>query len=322
VLILIAGGGMIAILLIAPIKARAFYSSGLILILLYGYIVLQLPFITGTVLAWTLIWLYYLTMFVTGLGRAPLFVSSIFQVSVSLIGMFAAYSLERALREDFLKERLLEAEREKSERLLLNVLPAPIAERLRDKPEAIADAFKDVTVLFVDLVAFTPLTQRIKAASMVKLLNHIFSLFDQLAEKHGVEKIKTIGDAYMVAAGVPEPRTDHTKAIAEMALDMLDVAEMVTMPDGEPLRIRIGMASGGPVVAGVIGTKKFIYDLWGDVVNTASRMESHGIPGAIQVSESTYRRLKAGYVFKERGVIDVKGKGPMRTYLLLGRRFQ
>ncbi|HIK33514.1 MAG TPA: response regulator [Oscillatoriales cyanobacterium M59_W2019_021] len=220
----------------------------------------------------------------------------------------------------------LSQEREKSERLLLSILPQPIAERLKQDPHTIADNFQDVSVLFADIVGFTQLWSRISPAELVELLNEIFSAFDRLADLHGLEKIKTIGDAYMVVGGLPIPRKDHAEAMADMALDMQKAIQefnqgyLHASPDAdrEPLSIRIGMNTGA-VVAGVIGKNKFIYDLWGDTVNIASRMESHGIANAIQVTENTYDRLKDRYSFQKRGIIDVKGKGPMTTYLLIDR---
>ncbi|HLO49756.1 MAG TPA: adenylate/guanylate cyclase domain-containing protein [Kamptonema sp.] len=210
-------------------------------------------------------------------------------------------------------------EQEKSERLLLNILPYAIAQRLKQGESTIADSFADVTVMFADLVGFTKLSAHLSPAELVELLNEIFSAFDQLAELYGLEKIKTIGDAYMVVGGLPTPRPDHAEAIAEMALDMqAKIAQMPPKAD-QTLSIRIGINTG-PVEAGVIGTKKFTYDLWGDTVNTANRMESHGIPGAIQVTVATYERLSDKYIFEERGVIPVKGKGDMMTYLLTGRK--
>jgi len=214
-------------------------------------------------------------------------------------------------------KRLAE-EQEKSERLLLNILPAPIAQRLKQGEKTIADSFSEVTVLFADLVGFTKLSANLSPAELVELLNMIFSSFDELAEKYGLEKIKTIGDAYMIVGGLPTPKEDHAEAIAEMALDMLDRVKKISQKQGKPLQIRIGINTGA-VEAGVIGTKKFAYDLWGDTVNTAHRMESHGIPGNIQVTEDTYNCLANKYTFQERGTIDIKGKGSMRTYLLLGR---
>ncbi|MEQ9001858.1 MAG: adenylate/guanylate cyclase domain-containing protein [Coleofasciculus sp. B1-GNL1-01] len=213
----------------------------------------------------------------------------------------------------------IEAEREKSELLLLNILPKAIADRLKQNQETIADSFTEATVLFADIVGFTQLSQRISPTELVKLLNEIFSAFDQLTETYGLEKIKTIGDAYMVVGGLPTPCDNHAAAIAEMALDMQQVIKQFNHQYHVELSIRIGINTGA-VVAGVIGRKKFIYDLWGDAVNTASRMESHGLPGTIQVTTATYQDLQDQYVFQERGMIQVKGKGEMMTYFLIGKK--
>ncbi|MFN8161539.1 MAG: adenylate/guanylate cyclase domain-containing protein [Solirubrobacterales bacterium] len=215
--------------------------------------------------------------------------------------------------------RARDREHARSERLLLNVLPGPVAARLKDDQGIIADTFPGVSVLFADLVGFTPLSERLAAEDVVALLDRVFARWDAVAAEHGVEKIKTIGDAYMVASGVPLPRQDHAVAIAEMALAMGPEVSRLAAESGLELEVRIGIDSG-PVVAGVIGRAKFIYDLWGDTVNTASRMESHAEPGTIQVTERTRRCLGAAYELRARGTIEVKGKGPMTTYLLAGRR--
>ncbi|MBI2567802.1 MAG: adenylate/guanylate cyclase domain-containing protein [Candidatus Schekmanbacteria bacterium] len=209
-------------------------------------------------------------------------------------------------------------ERDRSERLLLNILPASIAHRLKQDHSAIADGIAEVTVLFADIAGFTPMSARLSAAEVVELLNRVFTEFDALAEKHGLEKIKTIGDAYMAAAGLPEARDDHAFCVANMALDMMAIAPMLASAGERPLELRIGISTG-PVVAGVIGRKRFIYDLWGDTVNMASRMESHGKPGTIQVTEATYDRLVGKFQLEERGEIDVKGVGPRRTWYLVSR---
>lgn len=211
----------------------------------------------------------------------------------------------------------VEVARDQSEKLLLNILPYTIAQQLKQGVYPIADSFPNATVLFADLVGFTQLSTEVPAVEVVELLNKIFSIFDQLAEQYAVEKIKTIGDAYMVVGGLPQPHPDCAKAIAQMALDMQREVRQLAAETGIPLNIRIGI-NNGPVVAGVIGIKKFIYDLWGDAVNTASRMESHGIPGQIQVSEITYFLLRDRFQFQSRGAIEIKGKGMMKTYLLLG----
>jgi adenylate cyclase len=205
-------------------------------------------------------------------------------------------------------------EHERSERLLLNVLPMAIAQRLKDGEAVIADRVPDAGVLFADIARFTPLSETMSPEDLVRLLDGVFTAFDELAGRHHLEKIKTIGDAYMVASGLLEPRPSHAEDLAHMALSMQRVME------GHPmLELRIGL-DVGPVVAGVIGRTKFIYDLWGDTVNTASRMESHGVPGAIQVTERARDRLAERFVLEARGTIDVKGKGLVRTYLLLGER--
>jgi adenylate cyclase len=221
------------------------------------------------------------------------------------------------LLQYFVRQR--DAALAQSEGLLLNVLPRSIAERLKRDPGVIAEAHDEVTVLFADVVDFTAFTERTEPSRVVGLLDEIFSAFDALAERHGVEKIKTIGDAYMAASGLPTPRVDHAEAMAAMALDMRAAFGELCTVLGLDLAIRIGMDSG-PVVAGVIGRHKFIYDLWGDTVNTASRMESHGLPGAIQVSEAVYRRLSHDYEFEARGEIEVKGKGRRLAYLLIDRQ--
>ncbi len=214
---------------------------------------------------------------------------------------------------------LLDLEREKSERLLLNVLPAEIAPILKEGQPTIADQFKAATILFADVVGFTPLSTMLSPSEMVELLNEIFSHFDSLVEKYNLEKIRTIGDNYMVAAGVPRPREDHLPAIADLALDILDYVNHRISIQERALTFRIGINTG-PVIAGVIGRRKFHYDLWGDTVNTASRMESHGLPGKIQITRAVYEALQDRYICEPRGTIVVKGKGEMETWFLTGRR--
>lgn len=255
------------------------------------------------------------------MDKANLYRLLLFLFTLILIVSIAAYSINKLKRLNqamHQAELALRAEQEKSEHLLLNILPISIKERLKLNPGPIADSFEEVTVMFADIVGFTQLSERISAKELVDILNHVFSAFDQLAQKHGLEKIKTIGDAYMAVAGVPAPREDHAEAIAQMALDMQQEVSRFAALTGQKLSIRIGINTG-PVVAGVIGINKFSYDLWGDTVNTASRMESHGEAGAIQLTESTYQRLRNKFLFEKRGAIQVKGKGQMVTYWLRGK---
>lgn len=213
----------------------------------------------------------------------------------------------------------IEQERQKTEKLLLNILPEAIAERLKAGEQVIANQYDAATVLFADIVNFTSMVRRISAQELVQKLNLIFSEFDRLALQFGVEKIKTIGDGVMMVAGLPLPRPDHIQAVADIALALQHEIGRFSLCIDLPLELRIGIHSG-PVMAGVIGTQKFSYDLWGETVNMASRMEKQGIPGRIQVSETSYWLLKDNYIFEERGVVQIKGVGEIRTYFLLGRR--
>jgi class 3 adenylate cyclase len=234
----------------------------------------------------------------------------------AVIVLGEAVRTRRALAEE---HRLLQAERERSESLLRNVLPDPIAARLKETTDPIAEAHADVTVLFADIAGFTELSQGMDAGEVVEILDDLFTRFDALASERDLEKIKTIGDAYMVAAGVPVARPDHAEAVADMALAMLDEVACADGPNGAKVGIRIGIDTG-PVVAGVIGREKFAYDLWGDTVNTASRMESSGVTGSIQVTKTVAERLGDRFAFESRGLTPVKGKGEMETFFLRGRR--
>lgn len=216
-------------------------------------------------------------------------------------------------------EMELRQQRKQADRLLVNILPYQIASRLKAGARTIAESFDEVTVLFADLVEFTAASGQMEPKELVEMLNDVFSIFDRLAEKHGLEKIKTIGDAYMAAAGLPVPRPDHADAVAMMALDMQKEISKFTRPDGQPFRLRIGINTGS-VIAGVIGMRKFAYDLWGDAVNVASRMETTGAAGRIQVTSEVYERLHNRFNFELRGPVFVKGRGQMQSYWLTGRK--
>jgi adenylate cyclase len=225
-----------------------------------------------------------------------------------------------ALRDTARAEAVMEAEYDRSEALLSNMLPASIAERLKEPGRGvIADKYDDASVLFADIVGFTERASSSAPADLVRFLDRLYSAFDALVDKHGLEKIKVSGDSYMVVSGVPRPRPDHAQALADFALDMANVAAGLKDPHDDAVPLRVGMACG-PVVAGVVGSRRFFYDVWGDAVNVASRMESTDSVGRIQVPEAMHARLKDDFVLQERGSIDVKGKGPMRTWYLIGRK--
>ncbi|HWL91398.1 MAG TPA: adenylate/guanylate cyclase domain-containing protein [Actinomycetota bacterium] len=247
-----------------------------------------------------------------------------FPSTMLALNIVGAGALSFTLLASFAKQRTealaaLRVEQEKSESLLMNILPSSIAERLKAASQTIADHLDTASILFADVVDFTPLAQRLPPAEVVGILDQLFSHFDELVERHGLEKIKTIGDAYMAAAGVPDPSSDHARRAALLALDMREAVGSSAVGYGFGLELRIGINSG-PVIAGVIGTKRFLYDLWGDAVNTASRMEEHGTPGEIQITRETYELLKDEFVCRRRGTIEVKGKGQMETWYLIGPR--
>jgi adenylate cyclase len=208
---------------------------------------------------------------------------------------------------------------QKSETLLLNILPKEIAAILKNESRTIANHYDEASVLFADMVGFTPLSAQLPPVEMVELLNEVFSFFDSLLEKYDVEKIRTIGDSYMVASGVPRGRSDHAQALAHMALEMQDYIASHTFRNGQCVSFRIGINSGS-MIAGVIGRRKFVYDVWGDAVNIASRMESHGLGGAVQITQATYELIKDEFVCEPRGTVNVKGKGEMDVWLVLSAR--
>jgi adenylate cyclase len=255
-------------------------------------------------------------------GQSPLpewFSSLMLALNISVGGsiVFTLLALFAKQRQDALVG--LRSAQERAENLLLNILPGSIADRLKASPQTIADQFPAASVLFADVVDFTPRSNGLTATEVVGLLDRLFGEFDTLAERHRLEKIKTIGDAYMVASGVPDPRPDHARVLALLALDMVAATRSDGAVGDLDLALRIGINSG-PVVAGVIGRKRFLYDLWGDAVNTASRMESHGTPDRIQITRATYELIKDEFVCEYRGTVPVKGKGDMETWYLVARR--
>jgi adenylate cyclase len=247
------------------------------------------------------------------------FTSTMLALNIAVGGtiVFTLLAIFASQRRDALAA--LRQEQAKAENLLLNILPRSIADRLKAEAQPIADQFESASILFADVVDFTPWSERLPPAEVVGYLDHLFSQFDELAERYGLEKIKTIGDCYMVAAGVPTARPDHARALAFMALDMLEAMGSDDKVGHLGLELRVGINSG-PVVAGVIGRKRFLYDLWGDAVNTASRMESHGTPGRIQITRATYELLADEFECDPRGPIAVKGKGEIESWYLIGPR--
>lgn len=248
----------------------------------------------------------------------PLFLDTLYYVTVPFAFLLIFTTSYFAFKEASQAEMALESEHEFSERLLQNILPRAVAIRLRDHhTQLVADQIPSATILFADIVDFTPRAARWEPQQVIAFLGRVFSQFDAIASAHGLEKIKTIGDAYMVAGGLPEPKPDHEAAVALMALDLLDCCRRISEQVGEPVEVRIGLDTG-PVVAGVIGQNKLLYDVWGDTVNTAAHMESHGMAGRIQVADCLKKRLEDRFDFELRGDIEVKGKGSMRVWFLTG----
>ncbi|MGH2678903.1 MAG: adenylate/guanylate cyclase domain-containing protein [Actinomycetota bacterium] len=297
--------------------------AGNMLILIFAYILSRLQFRYSALVGLGLIVMHNVgALLFTKDTTIDIVFGDYFLLVTAFIGTVGAYVLERSQRLLFLRERELDRERGRSEGLLRNILPEKIADRLKQRDPAtehghIAEAFDEVTVVFADLVDFTQQSARSQPPQIVAVLDEVFSRFDRLAERYGLEKIKTIGDAYMAVAGVPESRADDVELAAQMALAMKDEIRGLRWPSGDPMSVRIGMATG-PAVAGVIGTRKFAYDLWGDAVNTAARLESNGTPGEIQVSERVHEHLRDRFRFSGAHVVNLKGKGPTPARFLLG----
>lgn len=253
-------------------------------------------------------------------GVQPLWVTTAgFVISVISSWVLVLATVWYALREISRAETALAAEYERSESLLANILPAKIAERLKDPHrDVIADSYDDASVLFADIAGFTQRASDTTPTELVRFLDQLYTDLDTLVDRHGLEKIKTSGDSYMIVSGVPEPRPDHLEALADLALDMVAAVAELTDPNGRRVPLRIGLAAG-PVVAGVVGARKFFYDVWGDAVNVAARMETTDVEGRIQVPQNVYERLKDAFILEARGAVEVKGKGVMQTWYLMGR---
>ncbi|MGH2464930.1 MAG: adenylate/guanylate cyclase domain-containing protein [Candidatus Limnocylindrales bacterium] len=320
--------GGVAVILLVPVSGlpslSVYVIPGLMVVSSYAFVVFQLP--AGPGLAAAAVFLAaYLVAPLPHDSLATEIMDLTLIVTVVGLGAMAAYFLERSMRDRYRQSRLIEAqgraiaeEQAKSDHLLRNILPARIADRLRIDPRALAEQFDGATVLFSDLVAFTPLSERLGPQATADMLNDLVSRFDDLADELGLEKIKTIGDAYLVVGGVPEPLPDHAVRVVQMGLAMIEATAACAIANDMPLALRIGVHSG-PVVAGVIGRTKFAYDVWGDTVNVASRLEAAGLPGQVQVSAATIAALGDDFEVTPRGAIDLKGKGSVNAFLVRAR---
>jgi class 3 adenylate cyclase len=298
------------------------YALGIVLVVFFGFAAPRLRFWYAVLAGWAAVLSSWWIGFDHGAWERSadtvhFLVLEAFLIGSCVLGTFAAYALEIGARRSFLQQLLIEQEQERSEALLLNVLPTFVAERLK-LGEEVADAYHEVSVLFADIVGFTAMSERLPPTELVALLNEVFSRFDELADRYELEKIKTMGDAYIVVGGIPSPQGDHPGRVAHMALDIQAEARRISVDLGTEIALRIGIDTG-PVVAGVIGRRKFSYDLWGDTVNTASRMQSVAEPGQIRVTERARERLERGhFTFEGPSILVVKGKGEMQTYTLTG----
>lgn len=290
-----------------------------LIVLILGVDHLMLASLLAAVLAATVIALEVFVPYNTGVQPDWAFRSSFILTVISAWVMVVAV-VWYALREIRRARKAMESEYERSETLLTNILPATIAERLKDPSRnIIADKYDDASILFADIAGYTKRASDTTPSELVRFLDRLYTELDALVDRHGLEKVKTSGDSYMVVSGVPQPRDDHMEALACLALDMSDAVADLKDPQGREVPLRIGLAAG-PVVAGVVGARKFFYDVWGDAVNVAARMETTDVEGRIQVPQDVYERLNHAFLLEERGKVDVKGKGVMHTWYLVGRR--
>jgi class 3 adenylate cyclase len=317
---LLGGLGMLAIMSASGETGRLLYYVGLILAIMWTLLFADLRFPLALGASVYLVAGYELIALVISPLPPPVVVNnSFFLFGALLMAAFSGYTRERAERVNFRQSLIIEQERQKSDELLLNILPRQISEQLKSSGGTLAQRFEQASILFADIVGFTMLSARMGPEETLGLLNRVFSFFDSLVDKYDLEKIRTIGDNYMVSSGAPRPRPDHAQALARLALDMQAYLQGRPAENGREVSFRIGINSG-PVIGGVIGRKKFVYDLWGDPVNLASRMESQGVPGKIQISEATYALIKDEFACEPRGVLAIKGKGEMGTWFLMGEK--
>jgi len=300
-----------------------FYVTGILLISLWSYSLARLRFgyavLTNVliILGYEFVAIYIKQYPTTETGMVIFSLNNFFLIGATVIGMVTSYALERYTRVDFLQKMTIQAQRDQADRLLYNILPERIAEQLKQSDDIIAEEFSSATVLVADIVNFTPISAHFNPREVVGMLNDLFTSFDELVDKYDVEKIQAAGDAYMVAAGVPTPRADHAAVLVRLAMDMLDSVRDGNFLGGKhPIEIRIGLSSGS-VLGGVIGRMKYFYSIWGDVVNTAARMESHGSIGKIQITRATYELIKDEFECEYIGEIPVKGKGQMEVWHLI-----
>lgn len=318
VAVLTTAAGLLVLLAVTPDDIAGFFHAGLGLVIVGTGTLFHLRFPIALWIALSVIAAYEIVSWQVGIAGDVVLSGTVFLVSSTVLAGFAAHVLEQAARQSFLDREALEEERDRSERLLLNVLPRLVAERLKDESVPIADHHAEATVLFTDMAGFVAFQRAVSPDDLVGHLHDLFARFDEVVRSHGMEKIKTVGDAYMAVAGVPEPVPDHVARVADAALAIRGTVDRFASAIGHRLAVRIGIDTG-PLVAGVIGEEKFSYDVWGDPVTTASRMESHGAPGRIQVTARVRDRLEGRYRFESRGTVEVKGIGPMELWWLEGK---
>jgi adenylate cyclase len=328
IVVAVAGLGIVTMISITREAefGNRFYFTGLILVSMWAYGLMRLRFWYAIIANVAIMAGYEFASIVikqllaSETGIVIFTMHNFFFLGANVIGMFASYALERYTRRDFLQKYTIQAQRDQSDKLLYNVLPARIAEKLKQSNETIAEEFSSATVLFADIVNFTQISARFAPHEVVDMLDELFSRFDELVDEYGVEKIQVAGDGYMVAAGVPTPRPDHAIVLAQLALDMLECVRNGEFLSGKhPIEIRIGLNSGS-LLGGVIGRKKYFYALWGDTVNTASRMGSHGSSGKVQITQATHELVKDDFECQYMGTIPIKGKGKMDVWHLMAKK--